>query len=171
MDFKENISIALNSIKSNFLRALLTLLIIAVGIGCLVGMLTAIDTILNSMSSSFNRMGANSFHVYPARNNMQSRQNGRETKRADPIDFRQAMAFKEQFDFSSANVSVNTFCQWNSVVKYKQEKTNPNIRLVGIDENYLSASAYDILEGRNFSQTEIDNGDHKIIIGLSLIHI
>lgn len=169
MDLRENISIALSSIKSNFLRALLTLLIIAVGIASLVGMLTAIDTILYSMSSSFNRMGANSFHVYPARNNMQSRQNGRESKRAEPINFRQAMAFKEQFDFSTAKVSVNTFCQWNSVVKYKQEKTNPNIRLVGIDENYLTASAYDVSEGRNFSKTEIENGDHKIIIGNELV--
>ena len=169
MNFKENISIALNSIKSNFLRALLTLLIIAVGIASLVGMLTAIDTILYSMSNSFNRMGANSFNVYPARNNFNSRQNGRETKRADPIDFRQAMAFKDQFSFSTAKVSVNTFCMWNAVVKFENEKTNPNIRLVGIDENYLSASAYDIEVGRNFSPSEIENGDHKLIIGNELV--
>lgn len=171
MNIRENIIVALSSIKSNFLRALLTLLIIAVGITALVGILTAIDTILYSMSNSFSRMGANSFYVYPARDNFKSRHNGKETKKADPIDFRQAMAFKKQYDFPASKVSVNTFCMWNSVVKYKNEKTNPNIRLVGIDENYLSASAYDIAEGRNFSNSEIENGDHKIIIGNELVTV
>lgn len=170
MNLTENIKIALNSIRSNFIRAVLTLLIIAVGITCLVGILTAIDTILYSMSNSFNRMGANSFYVYPARDNMKSRKRGKETKKSDPISFSQAMNFKKRFDFSTAKVSVNTFCQWNSVVKFGAKKTNPNIRLVGIDENYLDASAYDLDIGRNFSQTEIDNGDHKIIIGNELVN-
>jgi len=169
MKLLENIKVALRSIRSNLLRALLTLLIIAVGITCLVGMLTAIDTILFSMNNSFNRMGANSFRVYPASNSIQTRQRGRETKRADPIDFKQAMNFKEEFDFPSAMVSINTFCQWNSVVKFKNKKTNPNIRLIGIDENYLVASAYDLAAGRNFSISEIQNGDHKIIIGDELV--
>ncbi len=114
-------------------------------------------------------MGANSFRVYPASNSIQTRQRGRETKRADPIDFKQAMNFKEEFDFPSAMVSINTFCQWNSVVKFKNKKTNPNIRLIGIDENYLVASAYDLAAGRNFSISEIQNGDHKIIIGDELV--
>ncbi len=169
MSLIENIKVALRSIQSNFIRAVLTLLIIAVGITCLVGILTAIDTILFSMSSSFNRMGANSFHVYPAQDNTQSRKRGKETKKAAPIDFQQAMDFKEKFDFPTVKVSVNTFCQWNSVVKYRTEKTNPNIRLVGIDENYLDASAYDLSVGRNFSNSEIQNGDHKIIIGNDIV--
>lgn len=169
MNLAENLRVALDSIKSNFVRALLTLLIIAVGITCLVGILTAIDTILYSMSNSFNRMGANSFYVYPASDKFNSRRNGKETKKSDPIDFKQAQRFKDNFDFPTAKVSVNTFCQWNSTVKYKNEKTNPNIRLVGIDENYLSASSYDIDVGRNFSNSEIENGDHKVIIGKEIV--
>ncbi len=167
MNLAENLRVALDSIRSNFVRALLTLLIIAVGITCLVGILTAIDTILYSMSNSFNRMGANSFYVYPARDN--SRRHGKDTKKSEPIDFKQAQRFKENFDFPAAKVSVNTFCQWNSTVKYKNKKTNPNIRLVGIDENYLSASSYDIDVGRNFSNSEIENGDHKVIIGKEIV--
>lgn len=166
MNIIENIKIAIESIRSNFLRALLTLLIIAVGITCLVGILTAIDTILYSMSDSFNRMGANSFYISPSRARTED---GRETKRGAPIDFRQAMDFKESFEYSGAKVSVNTFCKWNSTVKYEGEKTNPNIRLVGIDENYLSASAYELAAGRNFSPNEIETGAHKIILGNELI--
>jgi len=171
MNFLENIKIAFDSIKSNFLRALLTLLIIAVGITCLVGILTAIDTILFSMSDSFNRMGANSIYIYPSRNTMQSSHRGRDVKRGAPINFRQAMAFKELFDYSGARVSVNTFCKWNSTIKFKDEKTNPNIRLIGIDENYFNVSAYDIEAGRNFSRNEVESGAHKIILGRELVDI
>jgi len=58
LNLAENIRMALYSLKSNFLRTALTLLIIAVGITCLVGILTAIDSILLTMSDSFNRLGA-----------------------------------------------------------------------------------------------------------------
>jgi putative ABC transport system permease protein len=168
MNFSENIKIALRSIKSNLLRAVLTLLIIAVGITCLVGILTAIDTVLLSMSDSFSRMGANSFYISPSRG---SNNNGKTIKPGDPIVFRQAMDFKENFDFPGTKIAVNTFCKWNSSLKYKDEKTNPNIRLIGIDENYLSASAYELEVGRNFSKTEIENGTHQIIIGNELVKL
>ena len=95
MNIIENIKLAIGSIRSNFLRALLTLLIIAVGITCLVGILTAIDTILYSMSDSFNRMGANSIYIYPSRTTIQTNSGGREVKRGAPITFRQAQEFKE----------------------------------------------------------------------------
>lgn len=171
MNLTENIKVALASIKSNFLRALLTLLIIAIGITCLVGILTSIDTILFSMSDSFNRMGANSFYIYPRSNNMRSRNSGKDVKRGDPISFRQAMEFKEKYDYAGAKVSLNTFCKWNSTVKSKNEKTNPNIRLVGIDENYLDASAYEVELGRNFTKNEVENGDHKIIIASEIVKV
>ncbi len=171
MNILENIKVALGSIRSNFLRALLTLLIISVGIACLVGMLTAIDTILYSMSDSFNRMGANSIYIYPSRNTIHTNNGGREVKRGAPIKFNQAQEFKERFDFSGAKVSINTFCKWNSTLKYGDKKTNPNIRLVGVDENYFSVSSFNIEVGRNFSRTEIESGSHKVILGRELVDL
>ena len=168
MNLTENILVAFGSIRANLVRAILTLMIIAVGITCLVGILTAIDTILFSMSNSFSRMGANTFNVYPAGDGIRSRKRGRKQKEGAPITFKQAMEFKENYSFPTAKVSVNTFCKWNSTIKYGHKKTNPNIRLVGIDENYLAATSYDVEAGRNFSAMEIENGDHKIIIGHDL---
>ena len=45
--FVENVKIALQSIRANLLRSILTVLIIAVGITALIGILTAIDSIKN----------------------------------------------------------------------------------------------------------------------------
>ncbi|MCD4832368.1 MAG: ABC transporter permease, partial [Bacteroidales bacterium] len=46
--------------------------------------------------------------------------------------------------------------------------TNPNISVIGSDENYLLTSGYEIKEGRNFSINEISSNAHVVIIGLSL---
>ena len=46
----ENIKISLGSIKSNLVRSILTILIIGFGIMALVGILTAIDSIKNTIN-------------------------------------------------------------------------------------------------------------------------
>ncbi len=61
--FRENISIAFNSIKSQLLRTILTVLIIAIGITALVGILSAVTALENTISSDFASMGANTFNI------------------------------------------------------------------------------------------------------------
>jgi len=60
---RENIKVALQAIRSQLLRTILTVLIIAFGIMALVGILTAIDGIKQSINSNFARMGANTFTI------------------------------------------------------------------------------------------------------------
>src|ERR1700761_9643288 len=60
---KENISIALTSIRGNRLRTALTALIIAIGIMALVGILTAIEGIKQNTNKAFAGLGANSFTI------------------------------------------------------------------------------------------------------------
>lgn len=169
MQFLENIKIALASIKENFLRSLLTLLIIAVGIACLVGILTAIDTLLFSLSSNFNRLGANSFSMRPASTSLSSSQGGRVQKAGDPISYRQALEFSEMYEKGGTRVSVDLFCTGSATIVAGAEKTNPTVRLVGIDQNYLYVSAYELEEGRNFSPTEVETGGQKAIIGKDIV--
>lgn len=144
-------------------------MIIAVGITCLVGILTAIDTILFSMSDSFNRLGANSFSMYPKNENMSRRSSGKSEKRADPISFEQAMRFKENYDYGGVRTSVNTYCTSSAVISFLNKETNPTVRMIGIDENYLDVSAYEIENGRNFSASEIQSGAHKVLLGSDII--
>lgn len=162
----ENVKVALGSIKDNLLRSLLTLLIIAVGISCLVGMLTAIDGIYYSMNNNFNRMGANSFTVRRADETIKS---SKRRKVSENILFDQAMEYKEKFHFAGAVVSINTYCTGSAEVKYRDKKTNPTTRLVGIDENYFTTSSYEMKEGRNFSINEISSGNNKAIIGKDIV--
>lgn len=164
MDLTENIKLAIGSIKANFLRSLLTLLIIAVGIACLVGILTAIDSILFSMSDNFNRLGANSFSIRPASETIRTA-GRRIDKISDPINFNEAFEFKNFFQEKGFVVSTDSRGTNNAVIRYGEKKTNPTTRVNGIDENYLSASAFEIEFGRNFTQTEVYSNSYKAIIG------
>jgi len=130
----------------------------------LVGILTAIDSIKGSISNEFRSMGANTFSIV----NRDSRVSvGGRIKRFKSITYRDAMRFKEEFTFPAV-VSISTRASDMATVKYKSKKTNPNIPVVGADENYLFTSGYEIERGRNFNSTEIQSNAHSVIIGKRL---
>ncbi|MEM9547975.1 MAG: ABC transporter permease [Bacteroidota bacterium] len=169
MNSIENVKIALTSIRDNLLRSLLTLLIVAVGIACLVGMLTAIDGLLFSMSDNFNRLGANSYNFRRSSETITTNNGGRQEKRGDPIDFDDAYDFKDAFRYSGSVVSIDTYCTGNATIKYDKEETTPTIRVIGIDEEYFSTSAFEIAEGRNFTRSEAYSGSNRVILGSDIV--
>jgi putative ABC transport system permease protein len=61
--------------------------------------------------------------------------------------------------------SVNLFLTGTAVVKYGNQKSNPNIYFTGSDENYLATTGHKLAYGRNFSSSEMQHGDGVVIIG------
>ncbi len=164
MDNIENVKVALQSITSNKLRTFLTALIIAIGLMALVGILTSIDAIKGSLNNTFASMGANSFTVRNRGTGIRIGGRGNRPKSWPVIDYRQAMEFKNRFNLATT-VSVNTFASYASTVKYENEKTNPNISILGADAAYVLTGGYKIAEGRNFSNREMEFGASVVIIG------
>jgi putative ABC transport system permease protein len=161
---KENIKIALQSIKSNMLRSIITMIIIVFGIVSLIGTLIAIDAIKYSINSNFTSLGANTFTIRNRESSIRIGRKGKAPRRFRPISYDEAIRFKKEFDFP-AKVSVNTMASFNSKLIYKTKKTNPNIQVTGSDENYLSASGYELESGRNFSTSDIFYGGNVALIG------
>lgn len=163
----ENIRIALLSIRSNLLRTILTVMIIAVGITALVGILTAIDSIKNSITSEFAFMGANTFSISSRGMNVQIGNKRYRAKNYSYISYYQAKEFKEDFDFP-AITSISVYCTGTATLKYESEKTNPNISVRGIDENFLTTSGYEIGKGRSFSEHDIEGGRNVVLLGSAI---
>lgn len=166
--FFENLKIALQSIRSNLLRTILTVLIIAVGITALVGILTAIDSIKNSITKEFTFMGANTFTINSRGMHVQVGNQRYRTKNYSYISFYQAKEFKEKYNFPSS-VSISTFATSTATVKFESERTNPNVQVQGVDENFLFTSGNEILTGRNFTEDEITSGRNVVILGSGVI--
>lgn len=162
--FFENLRIALQSIRSNLLRTILTVLIIAVGITALVGILTAIDSIKNSITKEFTFMGANTFTISSRGMRIQVGNQRYRTRNYSYINYYQAREFKDKYAFPAA-VSISTTATGNATVKFESQKTNPNVSVQGVDNNYLYTSGNEIRIGRNFTEEEINSGRNVVIIG------
>ncbi len=170
MTYTEILRTAYKNVRSNLLRSVLTLLIIAFGIMALVGILTAIDSLIFSMNDNFSGLGANSFSIAPKGGALKGNHRGMRAKQGESISYEQAMDFKERFDFSG-KVTISGSGTNDATVKYNDKKTNPNIAVLGIDENFLDINALNLSYGRNFTETELYTGSNKAILGNDLVKL
>ncbi len=164
LGIKENITIALDAIKGNKLRTFLTMLIIFFGITALVGISSAIDAMKGSINTNFTSMGANSFTIRNKDITVKIGSKGRRAKKYESIKFKDALRFKNEFAFP-VTTAVSTMASFNATIKFESQKTNPNIRIFGGDENYLITAGYELANGRNFSPQEILSSTNLVIIG------
>jgi putative ABC transport system permease protein len=162
--FRENLLIAFKAIRTSLLRTILTVLIIAFGIMALVGILTAIDAIQSSLTDQFSLMGANTFTIESRSMNVTIGNQTYRRKNYSFIDVKQASEFKERFNFP-AEVAIQTWASGNAVIKHRDYRSNPNVRVMGVDEGYIFTAGYQLAKGRNFNRTDIMNSEPVVIIG------
>lgn len=166
--FRENITISLDSIRSHLLRSILTVLLISFGIMALVGILTSIDSIKYYLSENFASMGANTITI--RNRGMMVHMGGKSARPRNfrAISWREANAFKQQFDFP-AYTSIFTYATNTATLKYGSNKTNPNIPVIGSDENYVVTSGNEIGQGRNMSSNEVIYGVPVAVLGAGVV--
>ncbi|WP_062059223.1 ABC transporter permease [Aquimarina longa] len=161
--FRENIRIAIDSIKGQVLRTILTVLIIAIGITSLVGILTLVGALENTISGDFASMGANTFNIQRYEFNTR---NNRDRSKINPIiSYRNAKEFKKKFSYPFSKTAIHFTGTRNAEVTYENEKTDPEVVVVGINENYLENTGTEIDVGRNFTFFDIENNNHVCLIG------
>jgi putative ABC transport system permease protein len=171
MNLLENIRLALRSIRANLLRAILTLMIIAFGIMALVGILTAIDSTIYSLNDSFSDLGANVFEIDPlSSDGARGRRGGFVEKRGKIFTYREAVDFKERFIFP-AETSISFNCTGSAAVGFGETKTNPNVAIYAVNENYLEAKGFEVAVGRNFSASEALDGLPIGVIGADIVNL
>lgn len=164
-------ALALRAIRSNGLRSVLTVLIIAVGIMALVGILTAFEILQANVTESFSSLGANSFQIAPMavkkKRKAGSRQGGQRMAEARPISYDEARAFKERFN-GSALVGISFTGSRSAVAQFNGVKSNPNITKTGVENAYFTITDTRLLAGRTFSSAELANGSYVCILGFAV---
>lgn len=181
MVLKDVLFLSFRSVRSNKLRSRLTIAIIAIGIMALVGIFTAVASIRSSIYNNFASMGANGFtirnwqmniHIGGNRgaekgNKNEDKKKVKKSQQNAPITYLQAMAFSSRYDFP-AKVSVSVNGGWMSTIFHGDKKTDPNVRIVGSDENYLNLNGYNLDIGRNFNQLDLESGRNVAIVGMDV---
>jgi putative ABC transport system permease protein len=133
----------------------------------LVGILTAIEVMKESVYTNFSSMGVNSFQITSDVLKKKKHRGGGmnvTVVEGKSITYEEAKAFKERFRFPAlVGLSVNGTSV--ATVHYRSYKTNPNVRVNGVDEAYLLVSDTKLEAGRNFSTTEVQSGGYVCLLG------
>lgn len=177
MNFRDVLSLAFRTVKSNKLRTGLTVAIIAFGIMALVGIITAITAMNQKLSESFSTMGANGFTIRYKERQIRFGGGGSDLKVAKKgkrkektsnlgkkITIEEAEQFKKNFSYPAIK-GVSVFVNRNTLVSYNTIKTSPNILLLGADENYLLLNGFKLAAGRNMNKSDAESGRNLSLLG------
>ncbi len=165
-----NLTLAFRAIRNNRLRSTLTISIIALGLWALIGILTCIEVLKASVNSNFSSLGSNSFQI--TNEIVKKRRHGRmggPPPESKIISYDEAKEFKSRFAVP-ATVGLSASGSMIATVKHGSEKTNPNIRTIGVDENYLKLTDTRLEAGRNFTDQELYSGSYVCILGNGVAH-
>ncbi len=163
--FKENTKIALDSIKGQALRTSLTVMIIAIGIMALVGILTVVSALENTILKDFAAMGANTFSISQYDFSSEINQNDAEQRVNPIISYPEAKAFQDKYNFPFTTTSLSFTAGSAIEVKYQDKKTDPEISVVGIDENFCPNKGLEVVKGRNMNSFDVSNNNYVCILG------
>lgn len=178
MTFRDTFALSWKNISGNKLRTAITVIIIALGIFALILIITCIKAASNSLTTSFSTMGANSFSLRYKDRNVRIGGGGgqRDNKKTSKsqrvkksnlgkiITYDEAREFKNRYNFP-AKVSLALMGPRNVVCNTSAKKTNPDVTVLGGDENYLELNGYKIEQGRNFTETEVESGRSICMLG------
>jgi putative ABC transport system permease protein len=139
---------------------------IAVGVFSVIGVMTVITGLRENIETGLNVLGANSFQIskFPAINF--SNPWLRFRNRRD-ISYAQSARFKELMR-GSAEVSL-MMRRGGRRVSYLDRRTNPNVGLIGGDENFVGARNFEISAGRNISADDVEFGRAVVILGDDIV--
>jgi putative ABC transport system permease protein len=177
MTLTDSFSLAWRTVRGNKLRSAITIAIIAFGIMALIGIITAIEAMNQSLKESFSSMGANAFSIRFKEIRMGFNNGNGEVKKSTrglkekksnmgkPILKDEAERFKGNFQFPGSVVSIYRRGPGAQELHYLEKKTNPQITVWGGDDQYLAVNGYTIAAGRNLNNLDIQSGRNVCIIG------
>jgi putative ABC transport system permease protein len=158
------------------LRTGITVAIIAFGIMALVGINTALDALKQKFTESFSAMGANGFTIHNKRwfnfdgGGVKSKHKGLKERKSNsniPISKLQAETFLGRFNFP-ATVGLNISGVSDAVLSLGNRKTNPNVRVVGGDPNYVELNGFNLATGRNLNGLDVQSGRNVVLLGSTI---
>lgn len=166
MNVTESILLALYSIRENKLRSFLTLLSIAIGVFSLVVAGTLINSFQKAVLNELENIGETTFWVQ----RLPSIQTGHtwyKYRKRKPITFRQYKELRRMTQ--STNIISGASYTSGIVVNSGNLSTDPNVNLIGADQNYFITNAVDVEYGRPITEEDVNLNRNVAIIGNDIV--
>jgi putative ABC transport system permease protein len=160
MAFLEAVKMALEALRGNKLRSALTLLGMVIGVFAIIVSVTAVEVIDVYFNEKLNFLGASTFTI--SRNPVIQINDGRSSRNRPPITYDQVERLMRSMK-SPVAVGVLEDFSFGSV-RYQDRETDPNMVLLGTDENLLANYSYELLAGRNLTEQDVQYGRSVAVI-------
>jgi len=169
MDHRESLFMAFESLKANKMRSILTTLGIIIGVMAVIGMMSIISGLQNQVEESLNILNSNAFQIqkYPAIQ-MGPRDREKYRNRKD-LTYEETLFLREKMKYSKS-VGAEVW-RGGMVIKFEDEKTNPNTQLVGATKEYFENNTYYIENGRILNGDDIRYGRSVIVMGKDIVNV
>ena len=153
---------AVESLRSNTLRTVLSLLGITIGIFCIITVKSAVDSLQNNIVEGFSKLGSDVIYLDKMPWNEDPGQNyWKYEKRPNPsYEDYQSIDRKSKLAQNSAYISF----VGGKTMKYRSSAIS-NVFIMGSTEQYASIQNFKLAEGRLFNPIEYENGSNKVVLG------
>ncbi len=167
MIFTEILRLAFSSLTSNKLRSSLTILGIAVGVFSVIGVMTLINGMRSSIESGLNVLGANSFQISKWPPISFSSADWQKYRNRRDVTYAVAGRFKDLLgDVGRVCLTIG---RGGQTVIVRDRRTNPNVVLIGTDENFVTAYNFDVAIGRNVEADDVMYGRPICVLGADIV--
>lgn len=137
----------------------------AIGIWALVGILSAVKALETNISGNFASMGSNTFNIQRYEFSVNRGGRGEREKINPIISYDDVRQFVDTFEYPYASTSVSFAGTRSAEVRFESNKTDPEVQVYGVNENYLDNTGTNVDQGRNFTVFDIQNNTKVCLIG------
>ena len=167
MRASEILKMALGSLGANKLRSFLTMTGITIGVFSVIGVMTAVSALRNSIETGISFLGTNMFQFakFPVTGEGDGPQRRRFEMRRN-VTLAQALRYQRLMEGSSDVICLKVFDRTGNVqAVYNGHKTTPGLTFAGTNEHFLTANQFAIDLGRNLTAEDVELVRPVIIIG------
>ncbi len=157
---------ALASLKANKMRSFLTILGVLVGVTAVIGMVSIIQGLNNSMAQQIESLGSDTIYVTRFKIGIRMGRMPEEERNRKPITFEDAMAVREYCP-SVSEVSPQNWGPGSKIIKYGKEEVS-YFDLIGVMPEYEVVNNNYIAEGRFFTDADVNYRADVLILGPDL---
>ena len=168
MQFREIMSMALQSLGANKLRSGLTMIGITIGVFSVISVMTAIGALQSSIESGISFLGSNIFQFakYPISGGHGGR-NAEKYENRRNITYAQALRYASLMEGTAREVCLKTF-DFNGQATYNGERTPPSLNVAGSNKSFLIANSYTLAYGRNLTDEDVDLARSVAVVGKTI---
>jgi putative ABC transport system permease protein len=115
-------------------------------------------------------MGSNTFNINQYKTQLRGNGGVNKIEKINPIiTYPEAKAFKEKYSYPLTQTSLSFIATSSAEVKFENQKTDPEISVLGVDEYFLTNSGLEVTQGRNFNPFDISNNVYYCIVGSDFV--